>query len=236
MRIARFLAAAGIDSRRKCEQILSERRVKVNGRVVADPACNVDPEKDQIQFDEKVLRLSRPCYLLLCKPAGVTCSRSDQHAERLIGTLLPAQFGRLFTVGRLDRDSEGLILCTNDGKFAQKIGHPKYELDKIYQVTVRGKVNARTLNNLNRGIVSRGEKLAPKQVRNLPSHRQHRQNTDLEFVLQEGKNREIRRLCAHFNLPILSLRRIAIGSIRDPGLSPGEWRHLTSKEISELIE
>ncbi len=236
MRIARFLAAAGIASRRHCEKLLAEHCVTVNGQPVTSPACKVNPARDHIKFDGETLFLAKSQYLLFHKPPGVTCSSHDLHASQLLSDYLPAQFGRLFTIGRLDRDSEGLIICTNDGDFAQRIAHPRYGLDKVYRVFVLGKVANHNLVDMQKGIVSEGEKLKPKQIRRVAVHTGKSQVTELEFILQEGRKREIRRLCNAFNLSIIRLVRIAIGPIRGLDLKAGSWRHLSSREITALLE
>ncbi len=232
MRIARFLAAAGVDSRRHCEKLLRTRKITINGHIVTDPALTVDPEKDRVEMDQQTLRLPSSVYLLVNKPPGVTCSSQDRHADRLITELLPEDYGRLFTVGRLDRESEGLIICTNDGDFAHLISHPRYGLKKIYHVSVQNRVDRRTLQRLNQGTVSKKEKLQPVEVRYVKGG----ESKQLEFVLSEGKYREVRRLCAAANLQIEQLQRVAIGPLRDSQLKPGQWRQLSNTEISSLLK
>jgi len=236
MRIARFLAAAGIGSRRNCEKLITERRVEVNGETVTEPFCNIDPTTDEVRLDSQNIFLPPLYHLLLYKPRGVTCSTSDPHAEKLITDLLPAEFGRLFPAGRLDRDSEGLIICTNDGAFTQLIAHPRNGLKKTYRVKVKGEISPQNLKKLQEGIVSKGEHLRPAKVRLLTVHSRNKPVTELEFVLGEGKNREIRRLCQSINKSVLSLIRIGIGPIRDSILKPGQWRYITVYEKNMISE
>lgn len=234
MRIARFLAAAGLASRRRCEQLLLEHCVEINGLPVTSPACRVDPAVDQVRLDGRIVVLPRPRYLLFNKPAGVTCSSRDSHAASLIFDCLPTKFGRLFTIGRLDRESEGLIICTNDGELAQRVAHPSYGLEKVYRVFIRGKLSASGLARLQQGVVSEGEHLRPQRVSPVGVHTGKDTVTELEFVLGEGRKREIRRLCAAVGIQIVRLLRVAIGPVRDPDLGSGQWRHLTGREISAL--
>ncbi len=235
MRIARFLAAAGLGSRRHCEQLLQSRCVTVNGERITDPARNINPELDQIAVDGIRANPLPLQYILLYKPAGVTCSNQDCHADKLIIDLLPRQSGRLFTIGRLDRDSEGLIICTNDGKISQRIAHPSHGLTKTYRVYVKGKVPPDALPKMRRGIFSEGDVLKPEKVHIVTTHFGNPIVTELEFVLKEGKNREIRRLCQGIGVKIIRLRRIAIGPLRDPKLTPGQWRPLRTAELARLF-
>ncbi len=234
MRIARFLAAAGVASRRECEKIILAHRVEINGTPIDSPARNLNPQADEVRLDGRIVRLPEPVYLLLYKPPGVTCSARDRHADRLVGELLPDRFGRLFTVGRLDRDSEGLIVCTNDGEFAQKVAHPRHELEKTYRVFVLGKVPGPTLRRLREGVVEGGQELRPESVRRVGVVSGARTVTELEFILKEGKKREIRRLCQSADLPVVRLIRVGLGSLRDPQLAPGQWRLLNKAEIAGL--
>lgn len=230
MRLARFLAAGGVASRRACEDLIREGRVQVNGERVGTPACNVHPDKDDVRLDGRRIRPTRHAYLLLHKPRGYVCSANDPHATRLIYELLPDRLGRLFTVGRLDRDSEGLILVTNDGDFAQLMQHPRHRVPKTYKVMLTKPVPQAVVEAMRRGIVDRGERLQPTSVRHKnPSRRQ-----ELMIVLNEGRNREIRRLCLHFELSVRRLIRVSIGDIRLQGLSAGRWRRLTPGELRGL--
>jgi 23S rRNA pseudouridine2605 synthase len=168
---------------------------------------------------------------MLNKPAGYTCSSADAHAEHLYLELLPERFGRLFSIGRLDRDSEGLLLVTNDGEFAQALAHPSHEVTKRYRVCCRGQVDDAALLRMCRGIRDAGEMLRAERVRRLSSRGDR---VELEFVLVEGRKREIRRLCARSGLRVTELRRVAVGSVTLGGLAPGRWRHLREPEIGAL--
>ncbi|MCF7855034.1 MAG: rRNA pseudouridine synthase [Candidatus Pacebacteria bacterium] len=233
MRIARYLAAAGLASRRKSEDLVTSGRVRINGQKVRDPATNIDTAKDTVTCDGRAVRPQRKHYIVLNKPPGYTCSASDEHAARLITDIFPKHMPRLFTVGRLDRNSEGLIICTNDGTFAQTIAHPRYEITKTYHVLVRGKVTAQALKELTQGIRSDGETLRAKEALRL---RKTTAGTLVEIVVAEGKKREIRRMCTHFGWRVLQLVRTRIGPIKLGQLPPGKWRHLSQQERSDLTQ
>lgn len=231
VRLARFLAAGGLASRRACEDIIRAGRVTVNGQAVTTPACTVVPDRDQVLCDGRPVCPQRPLCLLLNKPVGYTCSARDDHAERLVYELVPKNLGRLFSVGRLDRDSEGLILLTNDGDLAQRLAHPSGGIRKVYHVEVRGRVDAETLGALRRGIVDDGEFLKPLAV---TLHRLSRGRIGLAMTLQEGRKREVRRLCAAQGLAVLRLRRVAFGPLRLGSLPAGAWRDVSAAELEAL--
>ncbi len=230
IRIARYLAAAGIGSRRTCEQLVRDGKISVNGELINTPAFNVDPEHDRISYLDQLIKPAGLRYILLNKPPGYTCSRYDLHAEHLITELLPTDI-RLFTVGRLDRDSEGLIICTNDGEFAQAVAHPRNEVPKTYLVTVTGNVTNDKLATMLRGIRDQDDIL---RAQTAGVEHQTERETILKIIITEGKNREIRRLCAHFNWRVNRLRRVAIGTLRDDSLAPGAWRDLNTEECRRL--
>jgi 23S rRNA pseudouridine2605 synthase len=210
MRIARYLASCGLGARRTCERLVTAGRVAVDGKPVS-------PESKR--------------YLLLNKPAGFTCSASDAHARHLVHELLPPS-PRLFTVGRLDRDSEGLLICTNDGEFANRVAHPRHEVVKTYEVTVSGNVSAEALRRLEQGIPDSGEILQAKLAELL----QRTPGASVVRVkLTEGRKREIRRMCAAVGWRVKRLLRVSIGPIEDRTLPSGAWRDLTSIERDALI-
>jgi 23S rRNA pseudouridine2605 synthase len=231
VRIARCLAAAGIAARRKCEELVTAGRVTVNGITVTTPATNVRPGKDRVCVDGQPVAPARRVVLLLHKPPGFTCSAEDAHAERLVTELLPKDAGRLFTIGRLDRDSEGLLLCTNDGELAERLAHPRYEVAKVYRVEVAGPVTPVVPRRMLEGVTDDGERLHAAEARIVTSSPA---KSVLELVLKEGKKREIRRLCDHLRLKVRCLRRIAYGPLRLAGLPPGAWREVSAQELAQL--
>ena len=175
----------------------------------------------------------RKVYLLLNKPVGYTCSAGDDHAERLVTELFPETAARLFTVGRLDRDSEGLLICTNDGDFAQIVAHPRHEIPKRYRVWVAGNVFVAKLRRLEHGIRDRGETLRAMSVRVV---NKTAGDTELEFVIAEGRKREIRRMCRNCDWRVKRLRRIQIGPVKLGGLESGAWRSMTADERQALLD
>ncbi len=231
MRLARFLALAGIGSRRACEKLIEGGRVQVNNKFITTPAFNVEPETDTIVFDGFPVNPSAKKYVKLFKPPGYTCSAEDKYAEKLVYDLIPQSLGRLFTIGRLDRDSEGLILMTNDGDFAHLLMHPRHQVTKTYHVWCRGKIDSETINFLQQGVEDEGEFLKPERVRIL---RRLKSGAVLEMILTEGKKREIRRLCKKAKLFVQKLRRVAIANLELENLSPGQWHELTEAELQAL--
>jgi len=231
MRIARFLAAVGLGSRRACEHIVGAGRVTVNGEPVTTPACTVEPGVDDVRLDGRALALPPRHYLVLYKPRGVTCSARDRHAQQLVTELLPPRYGRLFSVGRLDRESEGVLLLTNDGKFAQRLAHPRHGVIKRYRVHCRGAVRERVLSRLRAGVNDRGERLQPQKVELVSAGAE---SAVLRFWLGEGRKREIRRLCGACGLRVERLVRESVGGVTAAGLRPGEYRELSAAEREQL--
>lgn len=230
MRLARYMAVCGIDSRRHCEDHIRAGRVTVNEWRADDPATNIDTAVDIVTFDGRPVSPKRSVYLALHKPSGYVSTSADPHAERVISELFPKQFGRLFTVGRLDRDSEGLILVTNDGEFAQRLQHPSHGVRKRYRVTVAGKPARDALEQMERGFRHGGDFLQAESVRWAPN----RKGRVLQIALREGKNREIRRLCSACGMTVQRLVRQSVGPVKLTRLRAGKWRHLTDAELTEL--
>ncbi|MDW8381566.1 MAG: pseudouridine synthase [Verrucomicrobiota bacterium] len=232
MRLQRFLAEAGVASRRAAEQMIAAGRVRVNGEVITALGCRVDPDRDEVAVDGQVVRGRRKLYVALHKPPGYVCSRRDPQGRPVVHDLLPAEWRSLYTVGRLDRQSEGLIFLTNDGDFALRLTHPRYGIRKTYEVTVTGRVAPQVLQPMLTGVRHKGELLRAAAVRLL---RASRRRSLIELELAEGKNREVRRLCACLGLKVERLVRVAIGRIRLGELPPGRWRTLTASERKTLL-
>lgn len=233
MRLAKFMAEAGVASRRQCEILITEGRVSVNGQPVLTPACNVDPRQDVIRCQGRTLSLEDKVYLMLNKPAGYTCSARDVHAVKLVYELIPNHFGRLFSIGRLDRDSEGLLLFTNDGDLAQNLTHPSREIEKRYLVTCIGRFSPDVRQHMLEGVYDDGDFLRPTAV----ECRAHdADQVVLEMTLTEGKKREIRRLCQALGLTVTALCRITFAQITLGNLISGHWRHLSADEIATLSQ
>ena len=235
-RLAKFLASAGIASRRNCEELIQEGRVTVNGEPVVSPAYNVDPERDHVCFEGRPVE-SYPqgkVYILLNKPVGYTCSAKDDHAEKLVFELIPQRFGRLFTVGRLDRDSEGMLILTNDGEYAQRVMHPSRQIVKRYYVECDGQFTTSLRRRMIEGFYDNDEFLRALNVEEVNVSRGH---CALVFTLGEGRKREVRRLCKDVGLQVTLLRRIAIGALEMDGkLAAGSWRMLSEEEQQKVFE
>lgn len=229
-RLQKILSRFGVASRRSGERLMTEGRVTVNGVAVKNLGARADPTRDDIRVDAVRVRAPRNLvYLLLNKPRGVVTTRADPEGRTTVMDLVPAARG-LFPVGRLDVNTEGLILLTNDGAFAQRVSHPRYEVPRIYHAKVRGVPSARTLDQLRKGIRIEGEHLAVDRVRVLEADN----NAWLEITLHEGKHHEVRRLLEGVGHPVSKLRRVGIGSLTIRSLAPGEFRHLTPLEVNRL--
>lgn len=230
-RIGRFLAAAGLGARRKCEELVTAGRVTVNGQAIDTPAVTVDPLTDVVCCDGRRLRVEALAYVLLYKPRGYTCSAADKHAEHLVYELMPKELGRLVTVGRLDCDSEGLLILTNDGRLVLHLTHPRYEIPKTYRVWARGLATPDALARWKAGVEHAGEILRIAEAR---IDSQGTGGAVLTLTLKEGKKREIRRLCQLSGLVVMRLQRLSLGPLQLGELKPGEWRHLTPAEVAAL--
>lgn len=229
-RLQKILARAGVASRRAAERAILEGRVRVNGEVVTEMGTKADLERDEIRFDGKpLLAPVKPVYLLLNKPKGVVTTRHDPEGRPTVMDLVPRVPG-LFPVGRLDLGTEGLILLTNDGAFAERVSHPRYEVPRIYHAKVRGIPSRATLERLRRGLRVEGESLAVDRARVIESDN----NTWLEISLHEGKHHEVRRLLEAVGHPVSKLKRVGIGLLTARGLKPGAFRELAPQEVRRL--
>jgi 23S rRNA pseudouridine2605 synthase len=232
-RLHKVLAHAGVASRRECERLIEQGRVRVDGQVVRELGLLVDPVRSKIDCDGAAIRPEKKVYYLLNKPAGVVCSNADELGRPGAVQLLADLPYRLNTVGRLDKESEGLIIVTNDGQFTNLLTHPRYEVRKRYHVRVVGRVTRDQLEAIERGIHLAEGKVQPSRIR---THSVGDRDTTLEIELREGRNREIRRMLAVVGHPVKWLRRVAIGPITDPSLKPGKYRKLTREEVSALFQ
>ncbi len=231
-RLQKFLARAGIASRRQCEALIAAGRVLVNGQVVRTLGTRVRPGRDRVHVDGEAVRAGAPVTILLHKPAGYITSRSDPQGRPVV-TSLVAQAGlpRLFPVGRLDWDTEGLLLLTNDGELANALTHPRYAVRKVYHAKLKGHPTPESLARLTRGIVCDGEPLAALAVDVLHPTRQ---NTWVAITLEEGRYRHVRRMCEGVGHPVLKLTRVALGPVRLGSLPRGRWRPLSPDELRGL--
>lgn len=230
-RLQKVLARAGLGSRRHCEELILQARVEVDRQVITQLGTRVDPFRQEIRVDGEPIKLSRPMYFIVNKPPGVVCTHRDPAGRTRVIDLLPSMKERLFTVGRLDRMSEGLLLVTNDGPLANLLAHPRYGVAKTYQVQVAGKPEPEALEKLRQGVRLAEGMARCASVRFL---RHHKNSTLLELVLTEGKNREIRRVLAKVGHKVLWLKRVALGPVRLGHLAPGEFRRLREDELQQL--
>jgi pseudouridine synthase len=232
VRLQKFLAEAGIASRRASEKIILEGHVSVNGRTVTELGGKVNPVHDQVAVDGRAVRVKRKLYVALNKPPGYICSRKDELDRRTISSLLPKEWTNLYSVGRLDSESEGLIFLTNDGEFSLRLTHPRYGVRKKYLATVAGRVQSEMLQRFTRGVSHQGEMLKAEKARLLSANNT---NSLVELELAEGKNREVRRLFESQGLVVNRLVRTQIGKIKLGELPGGKWRALTETEIKSLL-
>ena len=229
-RLQKVLAAAGLGSRRQCEQLIEEGRVEIDRRVVSELGVRVEPAKQEIRVDGDLLPRPKLVYYALNKPRGVVCTNNDPQGRMRVVDLIGGK-ERLFAVGRLDRMSEGLILVTNDGALANQLTHPRYGVEKTYRVVVAGHPDVEALRQLRHGV-HLAEGIA--HVVSVRVKRRRRQSTELEIVLNEGRNREIRRILAHSGHKVQQLSRVAVGSIRLGEMPSGAYRPLTRDEVRRL--
>lgn len=230
-RLQKVLAAAGVGSRRNCEEMILSGRVEVDGRTVVELGTRVDPHQQRIRVDGTPLPQPRLVYFAVHKPPGVLSTNWDPSGRPRVIDLIPPGDERVYTVGRLDKSSEGLILVTNDGELANRLTHPRYGIEKTYQVVVAGTMTHDESARLRKGV-HLAEGLA--KVARLTVKSARTQSTLLEIVLKEGRNREIRRILAREGHKVLRLKRIAIGELKLEDLPPGEFRPLRADEVRRL--
>lgn len=226
------MAHAGIASRRKSEEIIKKGRVKVNGKLVTEMGFKVDPKKDIIEVDGRVIEEEEKIYLKLYKPRGYVTTVDDPRGRKTVLDLISDIDQRIYPVGRLDLDTSGLLLLTNDGDFTYKITHPSYELDKEYIVVVNGQLDNRQLEKFKKGIRLEEKKTSNAQIRQL---NQDNKNTTYKVIIHEGLNRQIRRMFDKIGYKVVSLKRVRIGNISLGSLNVGEHKKLSRKELQNLL-
>ncbi len=234
VRLQKMLADCGVASRRKSEELIRAGSVKVNG-VVAEIGDKVDPYNDKVMVNgRRVTANAKPKYryIMLNKPRGYVTTMSDERGRKCVAELVADIEERVYPVGRLDRDSEGMLLFTNDGDFANKVMHPKKDIYKVYRVTVRPAVTDEMLMQFEEGMMLDGRKTAPAEVRVIT---RQEGRVVLEILLREGRNRQIRRMCEMLGLEVARLRRTAIGGVKMGMLKKGDWRDLTQDEVKKLM-
>lgn len=232
IRLNKYLASAGMASRRASEALIRERRVAVNGQVAETPGIRIDPVQDRVTVDgQPVERVVDRVYVMLNKPSGYLTSASDPFGRPTVMDLLNGLPHRVFPVGRLDFGTEGLLLLTNDGELGHALTHPRYEIRKTYQALVAGRPTPGALRRLEQGVLVEGRLTAPAQV-DLIEELKHA--TRLSIVIHEGRKRQIRHMCACIGYPVLHLRRIRLGPLELGDLGVGQWRYLTADEVERI--
>src|SRR3990172_2172547 len=233
-RIQKIIAAAGVTSRRAAEELIAEGRVRVNGQVVTELGTKADADKDHIKVDGKLINPQQPqTYLMLNKPAGIVTTMSDPEGRPTVQDLLKGIKVRVYPVGRLDYNTEGLLLLTNDGDFAHLITHPKHEFPKTYLAKVKGALEDSQIENLEQGIYLDDGKTAPAKLKKV---RKEEANSWLEITIHEGRKRQVRRMFDRVGHSVIKLKRIRTGTLTLGSLPEGTFRYLTPEEVSGLRE
>lgn len=232
MRIAKYLAHSGIASRRQCEEFIRAGQVKVNGTVITELGTQVNPDLDIIELRGKIITNSQvPVYYLLNKPSGYICSAYDPQGRPTVIELIKDCSERIYPVGRLDYDTTGLIILTNDGEFANLMVHPRYRIKKTYEAWVQGRVREEELKPLIKGLRLEDGMTAPAEVRLL---RIKAHESLLRIVIHEGRKRQVKRMCAAIGHPVIQLQRTGFGFLSLDGLKQGQYRFLNNREVKAL--
>jgi 23S rRNA pseudouridine2605 synthase len=233
LRLNQAIAACGLCSRRAADKLIAERKVKVNGRLVTDFSLLVNLDKDRLTVAGKAISVRLNQYVLLHKPVGVVSTCKDEHGRKSVINLLPPDLRHLKPAGRLDYDSSGLMLLTNDGALIQALTHPRASVEKTYRLVVSGKCSVAAAKELADGINFKEAKTAKAKVNLLESNERR---SIIEITITEGKNRQLRRMCAHLGLPVIELVRNSIDKLQLSNLAAGKWRDVTKSEIIALAK
>ena len=250
-RLQKILSQAGVASRRASEQLMLDGRVTVNGATVRELGTKADPSRDEIKVDGRRVRIAEHRrYLLLNKPRGYVTTRSDPQRRPTVLDLLAGVREYVYPVGRLDFESEGLLILTNDGDLAARLTHPRHAVPRVYEARVLGTPDAHDLDRLARGVVVDGHKTEPAEVKlagrgarattrapargQRPKPEARKDDVTLIITVHEGRNRQVRNMCDAIGHPVTHLKRVAIGPLRDPRLKLGQWRELTADEVKRL--
>ena len=234
IRLQKFMADCGIASRRKCEELILKGKVKVNGKLVTTLGIKINPDKDEVMYDGKIVKESdEKIYILLNKPIGYVTTAKDQFNRDTVLDLVKVG-KRIVPVGRLDMYTSGALLLTNDGEFVYKVSHPKHEIEKTYTVTLKGSVTNDEVERLRKGVKIEDYVTKPARVKILKIDKE-KDISRLEITIHEGKNRQIRKMCEAIGKKVLALHRSKIGNIDVKDLSLGKWRYLDKNEIKYLL-
>lgn len=232
VRLQKYLAECGVASRRKSEELIDLGVVRVNGQV-ASIGDKINPKSDTVTVKgKKVIKQKSHTYIMLHKPRGFITTMSDERDRKCVAELIKDVPGRVYPVGRLDRDSEGMLICTNDGEFANALTHPRRHVPKTYRVTVRPTITQEQITELTTGIVIDDKMTAPAEIRVVT---REEGRVVLEIILYEGRNRQIRKMCEAVGLEVARLKRTAVGTVKLGMLKQGDWRDLTEDEVRKLM-
>lgn len=231
MRLQVFLSHSGVSSRRKAMDIIQSGRVKVNGKLITEPSHDVDAQKDSVSVDDRPVLHKKFDYILLNKPEGYVTTKADKFAEKTVFELMPLEFQHLVPVGRLDKNTQGLLLFTNDGDVVYKLTHPSQNVDKIYYFEIEHGLDARTIRALERGVMIEDERTSPAKLKMISEQDEFHSG---EITIHEGRKRQIRLMFKKVGNRVIVLRRVAQGPLRLDRLLSGSWRHLTEDEIRKL--
>lgn len=237
IRLQKYMAECGVASRRKCEELIIQGKVKVNGKIVTELGTKINPNKDEVVFNEKTLKHEddEKVYILLNKPIGYVTTVKDQFSRDTVLDLIKTN-KRVVPVGRLDMYTSGAIILTNDGEFVYKVTHPKHEIDKTYNVTVKGIVTKEDIENLQKGVVIDENYTTKEANARILKIDKEKDISRIEIKIHEGKNRQVRKMCEAINKKVLALHRSKIGNIDVKDLKIGDWRYLTIKEVKNLLK
>ncbi|HZJ84164.1 MAG TPA: pseudouridine synthase [Syntrophomonadaceae bacterium] len=233
MRLAKYLANSGLTSRRKAELLISSGQIKINGIVVTELATKIDPNHDVVEFNRQIIKNAKNIYILLNKPAGYISSVNDPHGRPTVIELMHDVKKRIYPVGRLDLDTEGLLIMTNDGDFTNLMLHPRYEIPKTYEVLIKGVIDKKALQQLREGINLNDGLTSPAKVEII---KREESRTLISMEIHEGRKRQVKRMCKAINHPVLKLRRTKFAFLTTKGLGLGKYRYLTENEVDNLIK
>lgn len=232
MRLQKYMSQCGVASRRKSEKMIEEGVVKLNNKIVTEQGIDIDPNKDIVMVNDKVIKLEEnKIYIILNKPLGYVTTMDDEKDRKIVTDLIEDVNERIYPIGRLDMDTSGLLLLTNDGKVTNKITHPRNEIVKKYIAIVEGTPNKGELTRFRSGVIIDGKKTSPAKMKIIKNYETE---SILEIEINEGRNRQIRKMCEAINHPIKKLKRISIGEIQLGGLEVGEWRYLDEEEMNYI--
>ncbi|MCK9442949.1 MAG: rRNA pseudouridine synthase [Tissierellaceae bacterium] len=232
MRLQKYIALCGVTSRRKAEDLIVSGKVKVNNKIITELGTVVDPNKDKVRVSDKLISLeTTKVYIMLNKPVGFVTTLKDEKNRRVVTDLIEGVEERIYPVGRLDADTTGLLILTNDGDLAYKLTHPKYEIQKRYIAIVEGVPNRFELEKFRNGLKIHGKLTAKAGIK---ISKRYEDESILDIIIHEGRNRQVKKMCEAINHPVKKLKRIAIGELELGGLNLGNWRYLEEEEIKYL--